>query len=205
MSGREPVPPATSEASTADPPAADGLPAPEPGTSFAGVPDAFQRLWTPHRWTYVGGGENKPDDDGKDECPFCRAPGRSDEESLIVHRGETCYVLLNLYPYNPGHLMVCPYRHVPIYTDITAGERAEMAELTAQAVTALSAASKPHGFNMGINQGQVAGAGIAAHLHQHVVPRWTGDANFFPILAGTKALPVVLGETRNLVAEAWGA
>lgn len=177
-------------------------PAPEPADVFAGVPDAFQRLWTPHRWAYVEG-ESKPHDASEGRCPFCAAPGRADEESLIVHRGESCFVLLNLYPYNPGHLMVCPYRHVPGYMDLTAPERAEFGELTAAAMDALTRASGAHGFNVGINQGTVAGAGIAAHLHQHVVPRWIGDANFFPIIARTKALPVVLGDTRQLLAEAW--
>lgn len=179
-----------------------GLPEPEPADDFAGVPDAFQRLWTPHRWTYIGG-ENKPSDNTERVCPFCLGPERSDEESLIVHRGETCYVILNLYPYNPGHLMVVPYRHVAHYTDLTTQERAELGELTAGAMRALQRASAPHGFNLGVNQGDVAGAGIAGHLHQHVVPRWTGDANFFPIIARTKALPVVLSDTRNLLVEAW--
>lgn len=186
-------------------PPSDGgahLPPAEPGERFAGVPDAFERLWTPHRWTYVGG-ESKPSDTTEAGCPFCLGPSRSDEESLIVYRGELCFVVLNLYPYNPGHLMVLPYRHIPLYTDLTGEERAEMGELTAASMQALQRASAPHGFNLGINQGEVAGAGIAAHLHQHVVPRWTGDANFFPIIAQTKALPVVLGETRKLLAEAW--
>ena len=168
---------------------------------LAGVPDGFQRLWNPHRMAYVSKGQDQVKD--THTCPFCAAPSRSDEDALIVFRGESCYALLNLYPYNPGHLLVCPYRHVPGYVDLTERERAEFGDLTARAVRVLTAVSKPHGFNMGMNQGDVAGAGIAAHLHQHVVPRWGGDANFFPVIAQTKALPQVLGETRSLIADGW--
>ncbi|MBO1268672.1 HIT family protein [Arthrobacter cavernae] len=168
---------------------------------LAGVPDAFQRLWTPHRMAYIKGGQDQFK--GKDDCPFCVAPQRSDEESLIVYRGKTCYVVLNLFPYNPGHLLVCPYRHVPDYTDITAEETAEFAELTQTAMRVLRKVSNPSGFNLGINQGITGGAGIAAHLHQHVVPRWGGDGNFFPIIAQTKAITQTLDEVRRLVSEAW--
>ncbi|MDO5494978.1 MAG: HIT domain-containing protein [bacterium] len=181
-----------------------GLPVAEDPEGFAGTPDAFQRLWTPHRWAYVGG-ENKAEGDGEEGCPFCRALARSDKDALIVHRGELCFAILNLYPYNPGHLMVLPYRHVALYTDLTHEERDELGKMTAAAMEALRRASHPHGFNLGMNQGEVAGAGIAAHLHQHVVPRWTGDANFFPIVAKTKALPVVLAETHSLLTAAWEA
>lgn len=168
---------------------------------LAGVPDAFQRLWTPHRMAYIKGGQDQFK--GKDGCPFCVAPQRSDEESLIVYRGKTCYVVLNLFPYNPGHLLVCPYRHVPDYTDITAEETAEFAELTQTAMRVLRKVSNPSGFNLGMNQGVTGGAGIAAHLHQHVVPRWGGDGNFFPIIAQTKAITQTLDEVRRLVSEAW--
>jgi ATP adenylyltransferase len=153
---------------------------------------------------YIGG-EGKPADDTSRECPFCQAPRRSDEEGLVVHRGELAYAVLNLYPYNPGHVLVCPYRHVSSYVDLTPEETVEVAEVTRAAVRALTAVSAPHGFNLGINQGEVAGAGIAAHLHQHVVPRWGGDANFLPVVARTKALPQLLGETRQRLAEAWSA
>lgn len=179
-------------------------PAPEQGSAFPGVADGMERLWTPHRWAYVEA-DHPRESSGSDECPFCAAPDRSDEDALIVHRGETCYVLLNLFPYNPGHLLVCSYRHVARYTDLTAQERAEFGEVTAQAMHALQRASGPHGINIGMNQGEVAGAGIASHLHQHLVPRWKGDANFFPIIAQTKALPVVLSDTRTLIADAWDA
>ncbi|BCW59098.1 ATP adenylyltransferase [Paenarthrobacter nicotinovorans] len=168
---------------------------------LAGVPDAFQRLWTPHRMAYIKGGQDQFKN--KDDCPFCVGPTRSDEESLIVHRGRTCYVVLNLFPYNPGHLLICPYRHVPDYTDITVEETAEFADLTQTAMRVLRKVSNPSGFNLGMNQGVTGGAGIAAHLHQHVVPRWGGDGNFFPIIAQTKAITQTLDEVRKLVAEAW--
>src|SRR5262245_42788725 len=115
-------------------------------------------------------GENKPDDESG--CPFCRLPKLSDEDGLIVRRGEVAYAVLNLYPYNPGHLMLVPYRHVADYTELTAAESDEVATLTRQAMLAVRTASQAHGFNIGMNQGTVAGAGIAEHLHQHVVPRW---------------------------------
>ncbi|AUI52629.1 HIT family protein [Arthrobacter crystallopoietes] len=170
---------------------------------LAGVPDAFQRLWTPHRMAYVKGGQDQFK--GKDECPFCVAPGRSDEESLIVYRGKFNYVVLNLFPYNPGHLLICPYRHVPDYTDITVEETAEFAELTQTAMRVLRKVANPTGFNLGMNQGVTGGAGVAAHLHQHVVPRWGGDGNFLPIIAQTKAITQTLDEVRQQVAQAWPA
>lgn len=176
----------------------------EPAADFAGVPDAFQRLWTPHRMVYLQG-ENRPEDGSADACPFCRIPSLPDRDGLVVARGEHAYVVLNLYPYNPGHVLVVPYRHVADYPDLTDDESRDVARLTQQAMVAARGASAPHGFNIGINQGPVAGAGISAHLHQHVVPRWGGDSNFLPIIARTKAVPVVLGETRALLAAAWPA
>jgi ATP adenylyltransferase len=139
----------------------------------------------------------------EDKCPFCIGPTLDDAQALIVYRGKTSYVLLNLYPYNSGHLLVCPYRHIPTYDLATAEEVAEIGLLTQQAMAALTKASKAHGFNIGMNQGEVAGAGIAGHLHQHVVPRWRNDANFFPIIAETKALPKLLGQVRDEIAAAW--
>ena len=167
-----------------------------------GAPQAFQRLWTPHRMVYIGG-QNKPSDDTPAQCPFCTGPARSDEESLIVYRGETSYVIMNLYPYNTGHLLVCPYRHISDLTEATAAERVEISELTATAMSVVRSVSYPHGFNLGMNQGEVAGAGIAAHLHQHIVPRWKGDANFMPIIGRTKPVPQLLGQQRDMLAAAW--
>jgi ATP adenylyltransferase len=169
----------------------------ESSAAFAGVPDAFQRLWTPHRMVYIETG-GQPED-----CPFCDAPNRSDEEALIVARGRTAYVLLNLFPYNSGHLLVCPYRHVALYDEATDEEIDEIARLTQTAMRVLRQVSGTDGFNIGMNQGRIAGAGIAAHLHQHVVPRWATDANFFPIIARTKALPQLLGDVRASLAGAW--
>ncbi|MER3390071.1 MAG: HIT domain-containing protein [Microcella sp.] len=176
----------------------DGVPA-ERGEGFAAVPDAFQRLWTPHRLVYIEQGQQPRDD----ECPFCRAPELNDEESLIVARGTHAYVLLNLYPYNSGHLLVCPYRHIAQYDEASPEEVAEIGALTQTAMRVLRAAARCDGFNLGMNQGRIAGAGIAGHLHQHIVPRWALDANFFPIIAGTKAVPRLLGETRDEIAAAW--
>ena len=171
-------------------------------SAYAGDPDGFERLWTPHRMVYIQG-ENKPESTGAVDCPFCRIQSGSDEAGLIVHRADLAFAVLNLYPYSPGHLLVCPNRHVADYTELTVDEIAAVGELTARAMTVIRYASAPHGFNLGINQGNVAGAGIAAHLHQHVVPRWSGDANFLPVIGQTKALPQLLGQTWELVRGAW--
>ena len=169
----------------------------------AGIPDGFQRLWMPHRMAYIKG-EGKPaGTDGDDGCPFCRIPKLTDAEGLIVARGTLVYTVLNLYPYNAGHLMVVPYRHVADYTDLDEPETAELAGHTKLAMTALRAASGAQGFNIGMNMGGVAGAGIAAHLHQHVVPRWGGDTNFMPVVGRTRVLPQLLADTRALLADAW--
>lgn len=164
-----------------------------------GVPNAFQHLWTPHRLVYIQNGQQPADED----CPFCLATAKSDEEALIVHRGKHAYVLLNLFPYNSGHMLVCPYRHIATYDQANPDEVAEIGLLTQQAMRVLKKVSGSHGFNIGMNQGEVAGAGIAGHLHQHIVPRWRNDANFFPIIAETKALPRLLGEVRADIAKAW--
>ena len=174
-----------------------------PASDLAGVPDGLERLWTPHRMLYIGG-QDKPADDGEQACPFCRAAASDDDAAhLVVGRGERAYVLLNLYPYNSGHLMVVPHRHVSDYTALDDEETAEVAALTRRAVRALRVAYEPQGFNIGMNQGAVAGAGIAAHLHQHVVPRWAGDSNFLPIVGRTKALPELLADTRDRLAAVW--
>jgi ATP adenylyltransferase len=143
-------------------------------------------------------------DQPEGSCPFCVAPGLDDGESLVVARGELVFAVLNLYPYNPGHLLICPYRHVADYTGLTDAETVELATFTQRAMRVIRQASSPHGFNLGMNQGAVAGAGIAAHLHQHVVPRWGGDGNFMPVIGRTKVLPQMLGETRALLMKAWG-
>lgn len=164
---------------------------------FAGDPDGLERLWTPHRMVYLN------NEDDRTGCPFCVAPTRTDEEGLVVVRGELAYVVMNLYPYNSGHIMVCPYRHVATYDLATDDEAAEIASLTQIAMRVLRETTGCVGFNIGMNQGEVAGAGIQEHLHQHIVPRWPNDANFFPIIAKTKAMPRLLGEMRLLLAEHW--
>ncbi len=164
--------------------------------------EGFDRLWTPHRMAYVAptGPAAAPG------CPFCRMIERpEEEESLVVHRGETCFAVLNLHPYNPGHLMVLPNRHVADLEDLTDEEAAELMAMTQEAVRVLRIVSGPHAFNVGLNLGGVAGGSLSQHLHQHVVPRWSGDANFITVVGGTKVLPQLLDETRVLLAEAWVA
>jgi ATP adenylyltransferase len=168
-----------------------------------GTPDGFRRLWMPHRMAYIKG-EGKPAGPGPDEgCPFCRIQSMPDADGLVVARGLLVYAVLNLYPYNSGHLMICPYRHVADYTDLDGGETAELAAFTKTGMTVLRAVSGAQGFNIGMNMGGAAGAGIAAHLHQHVVPRWGGDSNFMPVIGRTKVLPQLLADTREMLARAW--
>lgn len=168
-------------------------------------PDGMQRLWAPDRLAYIQG-ENRPESsEAGDSCPFCRAPTEAAETSLVVARGQHAYVVLNLYPYNSGHTLVCTYRHVASYVDLTTGEAHEVADLTQQTIAALQTALSPHGLNLGMNQGSVGGAGIAAHLHQHVVPRWGGDTNFMPVVAQTKVMPQSLHDTRDALRAAWPA
>ena len=166
--------------------------------------EAFDRLWTPYRMAYITG-ENKPSGKPEDthDCPFCVIPRQSDEDGLVIARGEQVYAVLNLYPYNAGHLMVVPYRHVPEYIDIEGDEVSEFSEFTQRAVRVIRAVSGAHGFNIGMNQGSAGGAGIAGHLHQHVVPRWGGDTNFMPVIGMTRVLPQLLLETRELLALEW--
>lgn len=161
--------------------------------------EGFDRLWTPHRMAYVAPGLPSVDDG----CPFCAMSDHALEESLVVHRGKTCFTVLNLHPYNPGHLMVLPHRHVAELEDLTDDEVTELMTTTQQAVRALRRVSGPHAFNIGLNLGGVAGGSLSQHLHQHVVPRWAGDANFITVLGGTKTLPQLLADTRAMLAEAW--
>jgi ATP adenylyltransferase len=148
-------------------------------------------------------GENRPLAQNEVECPFCRIPTLSDEEGLIVSRGEYAYAVMNLYPYNAGHLLICSFRHVADLTDLTKDERDEITEMTAHAMVTLRKVSAPAGFNLGMNQGAISGAGVAEHIHQHVVPRWSGDANFMPIIGQTKVMPVLLAQTRAELSAAW--
>ena len=136
-------------------------------------------------------------------CPLCAIPGRTDADGLVVARGEQVYAVLNLHPYNPGHLMIVPYRHVAHLDELTDPESVELMRFTPHAVRALRVMASPHGFNVGSNLGHVAGGSLADHLHQHVVPRWGGDSNFIAVIGQTKVIPQLLSETRSLLAQAW--
>ncbi|OBG57044.1 MULTISPECIES: HIT domain-containing protein [unclassified Mycobacterium] len=170
-----------------------------------GESDHLQRLWTPYRMTYLAEAPMKrdPDSSGKTEQPFTDIPQLSDEEGLVVARGELVYAVLNLYPYNPGHLMVVPYRRVSELEDLTDEESAELMAFMQKAIRVIKNVSRPHGFNVGLNLGTSAGGSLAEHLHVHVVPRWGGDANFITIIGGSKVIPQLLRETRRLLAAEW--
>lgn len=167
-----------------------------------GMPDNWQRLWAPHRMSYLEG-ENRPLPGNEIECPFCRIPGLNDDQALIVARGKEAYAVMNLYPYNAGHLLICTFRHVAELPELTPSEQTEVLSLTSHAMKVLRKVSNAVGFNIGINQGSVSGAGIAGHFHQHIVPRWAGDANFMPIIGKTKVLPQLLQDSRALLASGW--
>ncbi len=164
--------------------------------------DHLQRLWTPYRMTYLAEAPRKRDD-AKPEEPFTDIPRLSDEDGLVVARGELVYAVLNLYPYNPGHLMVVPYRKVSELEDLTDPESAELMAFTQKAIRVIKSVSQPHGFNVGMNLGTSAGGSLAEHLHVHVVPRWGGDANFITIIGGSKVIPQLLRDTRRLLATEW--
>ena len=170
-----------------------------------GDPDRLQRLWTPYRMSYITGAvaDREETAERKSAHPFIDIPTRSDEDGLIVARGESVYAVLNLYPYNPGHMMVVPYRQVANLEDLTAAESTELMAYTQRAIRVVKHVSNPEGFNVGLNLGGVAGGSLADHLHQHIVPRWGGDANFITVVGGVKVMPQLLRETRALLAEAW--
>jgi ATP adenylyltransferase len=175
------------------------------GTIFdrgVGERDHLGRLWTPYRMTYLTEAPLKRDDAAPSE-PFTDIPQLSDEEGLVVARGELVYAVLNLYPYNPGHLMVVPYRRVAELEDLTDPESAELMAFTQKAIRVIKGVSRPHGFNVGMNLGTSAGGSLAEHLHVHVVPRWGGDANFITIIGGSKVIPQLLRDTRRLLATEW--
>jgi len=132
---------------------------------------------------------------------LCRIQEMSDEDALILYRGRTAYIVMNLYPYNTGHVMITPKRHVASLEDLTIEEKLELIILTQAAVQAIREVLNPHGFNIGVNLGRVAGAGIEQHIHVHVVPRWNGDTNFMPVIAETKVIPQDIRETYRLLRE----
>jgi len=166
-----------------------------------GERDHLQRLWTPYRMTYLAEAPTKGDRDS--EQPFTDIPQLSDEDGLVVARGELVYAVLNLYPYNPGHLMVVPYRRVSELEDLTGPESTELMMFIQKAIRVIKNVSRPHGFNVGLNLGTSAGGSLAEHLHVHVVPRWGGDANFITIVGGAKVIPQLLRDTRRLLATEW--
>lgn len=150
----------------------------------------MERLWSPWRSEYV-----TRSDEG-DGCIFCDHLAADDDiDAGVLFRGEAAFVLLNAFPYNTGHLMVAPGRHIGELDELTADERHELMDLTTHSVEILREAMAPHGFNVGMNLGRVAGAGIPGHLHVHIVPRWGGDTNFMPVVGQTKVLPEMLAET----------
>ncbi|HWM64908.1 MAG TPA: HIT domain-containing protein [Solirubrobacterales bacterium] len=155
---------------------------------------ANHRIWAPWRLKYVKDASK----DVEADCIFCAFSGEAgerDEANLIVHRGERCFVILNLYPYTNGHLMVAPYDHVGRLQELPPETMAEMMSLAQRAMGRLEEAYDPHGYNVGFNQGRVAGAGVEHHIHLHVVPRWGGDTNFMPVIADTKVMPQTLEES----------
>lgn len=162
---------------------------------------ANHRIWAPWRLDYVKDASK----DMEEECIFCAKPAAEDDEAnLIVHRGTYAFVILNLFPYTNGHLMVAPYEHTSRFQDLTAATMAEMTGLAQQAIRLMEEIYGPHGFNLGLNQGRAAGAGVEHHIHLHVVPRWGGDTNFMPVTADTRVMPQTLDQTYAALAGRFG-
>ncbi len=162
---------------------------------------AEQRIWAPWRLAYVKDASK----DNSDACVFCAALEAGDDEAnLIVHRGEHCFVILNKFPYTNGHLMVAPYEHVAALQELDAETIAEMMSFAQRGMNALETGYSPHGYNVGFNQGRVAGAGVEHHIHMHVVPRWGGDTNFMPVLGDTRVMNQTLEDSYETVRKAFG-
>ena len=187
------------------------MPKPEYVDTGAGEPNKLERLWAPYRMSYIAENpdpvenntENGEVAEPSDHDPFVKIPQGDDEAGLIIARGTFCFVCLNLYPYNPGHAMVIPYRKVAHYEDLTEDEVLELSLMTQRLIRVIRAVSHPDAFNIGFNLGSGAGGSVSEHVHQHVVPRWIGDANFITLFANTKVLPQTLRETRRLLSEEW--
>jgi ATP adenylyltransferase len=155
-------------------------------------------MWAPWRMAYI----EREHQDGYEgpQCPFCALPAQNDDtRTYILHRGENAFVIMNLYPYNNGHLMTVPYAHHASLGDLDAATLGEMMLLAQKAQAVLDATMHPQGYNLGLNQGRAAGAGIADHVHLHVVPRWVGDTNFMPVLGDVRVMPQHLDETYALL------
>ena len=161
----------------------------------------MERIWAPWRLEYVKDASK----DKESECIFCAALEAGDDEaSLIVHRGERCFVILNKFPYTNGHLMVAPYEHVSALQALDLDTVGELMSLAQRGMNALETSYSPHGYNVGFNQGRVAGAGVEHHIHMHVVPRWGGDTNFMPVLGDTRVMNQTLEDSFRTVREAFG-
>jgi ATP adenylyltransferase len=156
-----------------------------------------EQLWAPWRLEYVQQADELPG------CVFCLAAEGDDEDRLVVHRGDSAFVLLNRFPYASGHLMVAPLRHEGDFAALDDGEVVEIHRQAAYGMGALAQAYGPQGFNVGWNLGRAAGAGVVDHVHLHVVPRWVGDTNYMPVLADVKVIPEHLAETRRKLAANW--
>ncbi|MGQ9908074.1 MAG: HIT family protein [Candidatus Flexifilum sp.] len=157
-----------------------------------------EHLWTPWRMAYIRG-----DRQSADRCVFCDAPQQDDAPALIVARSKWVYAILNLFPYNSGHLMIIPYRHLSSPEELNDDELLDQGQMINRALAVLRRAYQPHGFNLGANIGSVAGAGIAQHYHFHVVPRWGGDANFMTTIGETRVLPDTLENTQRVLSNLW--
>ena len=157
---------------------------------------AEQRLWAPWRLQYIKG-------DNSDECIFCSKPALGDEKSLITHRGDRCFVMLNAFPYTNGHLMVAPYEHNGGLQDLDEQSSVELMSLTRLSLRALDEAYGADGYNVGLNQGKIAGAGMADHVHVHVVPRWAGDTNFMPVVGDTRVISEGLDSSYRTLRDAF--
>lgn len=166
-----------------------------------GIPDRLERLWAPYRMHYIAKGAEKEEGGSRD--PFLEVPKMTDEDGLIVARGELVYCVLNLFPYNSGHMLVVPFRKVAEFEDLTPEEMTELMLFGQTAIRALKRVSQPNAINLGFNLGRSSGGSVGDHLHMHVVPRWNGDSNFMTIIDGVKVLPQVLKDTRALLAQAW--
>lgn len=156
----------------------------------------MEQLWAPWRIEYVRRVKES-------HCILCQKPAENDDEAnLILHRGQSNFIILNAFPYSPGHLMIAPYRHISELQEVTDGEAREHFDLVKKAVALLNQVLKPHGFNLGLNMGRSAGAGIEEHLHTHVVPRWQGDTNFMPVMSDTRVISEGLAATYRKLKDA---
>lgn len=154
----------------------------------------MKRIWAPWRIEYIL--SPKPD-----YCIFCEYPKKRDEEAYILYRGEKVFAMMNIYPYNTGHVMIAPYTHTPSIEDLSREESSELMEVAKLMIRALRETMSPDGFNLGFNIGRIAGAGIEDHIHMHIVPRWAGDTNFMPIISNVKVIPESIRETYTKIRE----